>query len=202
MVLKIEQNKLERPFDEKFGASGIVDVEDSSKSAILLCPCDYPKNFRGESNPAKLYAHPDDFEKCTEPIAPEVFLYKAGAISRLFMRISIKLAENSFTSATFLMDTGCCSHFMISPTLMSLLKPRLIMNEIGCDHIVSTLHGKEVKCVIVPMEDERHHPANVIGLPIFFLLGIQFTQGKVSSFEYNTDNIARGIVSMPLVSYL
>jgi hypothetical protein len=202
MSLKIEENKRERPFDEQFGASGIVDAEDPSKAVVLLMPIDYPRIFRGHLNPANLYAHPEDFTNCTEPIAPEVFLYKSGIRSRLFLRISIKLAENSFTSATFFMDTGCCSHFMISPKLMSLMKPRLIINDIGDNHIETTVHGKRVKCAIAPMSDERHISANLVGFPLFFLLGIQFNEGKVSSFEFDEDNIARGVVALSSVPYL
>jgi hypothetical protein len=115
------------------------------------------------------------------------------------MRISIKLAENSFISATFLMDTGCCSHLMVSPILMALIKPRLIKNEVGNDHIVTQVNNKSVICVVSPMEDERHQPANLIGLPLFFLMGIQFTEQKVSSFEYDKDDIAHEVVTQSLL---
>jgi hypothetical protein len=36
----------------------------------------------------------------------------------------------------------------------------------------------------------------------FFLLGIQFNEGKVSSFEFDEDNIARGVVALSSVPYL
>ena len=66
------------------------------------------------------------------------------------------------------------------------MKARLITNDIGDDHMETAVHGKQ-KCVVAPMSDERRILANLVGLPLFFLLGLQFSEGKVSSFEFGED---------------
>jgi hypothetical protein len=48
------------------------------------------------------------------------------------------------------------------------------------------------------MSDDK----NVAGLPLFFLLGLHFNEGKLSSFVFDEDNIARNVVTMSSELYL
>jgi hypothetical protein len=46
-----------------------------------------------------------------------------------------------------------------------------------------------VKAKMIVKEDvpDNHKPANVMGLPMFFLLGLPFWQGKLSDLTYGED---------------
>ena len=110
---------------------GIIDELDLPSPTTLLIPEDYPKIFR---NPQKLYAHPEDYLKDKDPITPQLFLYKCGTRSRLFLRISLKV-NDGLTSASFLLDTGACPHMYISPQLKGLIQQRIIMDDAGSDVI-------------------------------------------------------------------
>lgn len=112
---------------------------------------DYPSLFR---RPGKLYAHPDDYIVCGEPIQPDFFLYKAGLRSRLFMRISIKLDEAQFVSATFLLDTRCCPHVDISSRLHGMTKSRIFADG-GEDYLSTSLMARN-SSVLLSVISQNH----------------------------------------------
>eukprot|EP01032_Pedospumella_encystans_P024490 gene24490-27698_t len=160
---------------ESFAAS-------ESPTAIMLIPEDYPPSFRGKEN-GKVYAHKDDYVVTRDVIKPEVFLYRGsdGTKDRLFFRTSIKLnsdpADLTFTSATFLFDTGCCPHLNVSEDLKKLLKGRIKKDDGREFYVSSYVDGVKHQCIVKSDLPDQHKPANVMGLPMFFALGIAFRKG-------------------------
>ncbi|KAJ3411912.1 hypothetical protein HDV05_001493 [Chytridiales sp. JEL 0842] len=144
-------------------------------------------------NPQKLYAHPDDYLVEPNPISPQLFLYKDGPRSRLFLRISLSLDADQFTTATFLLDTGACPHMYVSPILAKLLKKRIRMDDAGSDFVQTKLNGETVNLVVKKDLPKIHQPANVMGLPMLFLMGLELKQGRTSMFEFSDDGVAYDI---------
>lgn len=168
---------------------------EESPTAILLIPEDYPRSFRGDDG-GKRYAHKDDYKVTTTPIKPHVFLYRGsgGSRVRLFFRTSIKLNNDpsnlTFTTATFILDTGCCPHMNLSDELTELLADRIIEDD-GREFYIST-HIKEVKhqCIVKSDLPDQHKTANVMGLPMFFALGIAFPEGSLFSLKIDKEKVA------------
>lgn len=156
-----------------------------SPAASILLPEDYPKRFRG-------YAHPEDYRIENEPIQPNLFLYKPDTRLRLFLRMSIQISDNQFTAATFLLDTACCPHFNVSPMLKNMIRKRIKKSDIGADYLVTKVKGESAACIV------KEGPANVMGLPMFFLLGLSFQPNPV----YDEENIAHNIGTMTDIPYL
>lgn len=133
-----------------------------------------------------MYAHPDEYKIDTSPIKPSVFLYRGcmGARERMFIRTSIKLCNDStdqrFTAATFLFDTGCCPHLNLSSRLQNLLQCRIKKDEGRELFISTTVDDVQHKCIT---KSDMQVQVNVMGLPMFFALGLSFHKGKVFSFE-------------------
>jgi hypothetical protein len=175
----------------------ILDVNEPPSPTTLLIPEDYPLSFR---NPDKLYAHPRDYLEESSPIAPQVFLYKKGPRSRIFLRISVRLEEEGpkWTTATFLLDTGACAHFYFCPRLVQLLKKRMYM-EGGADDFIKVKMGDKVfNCNVKEDLPSAHQPANVMGLPMLFMLGLKLKQERISRFTFNEEGVATDIGTQEL----
>ncbi|KAI9103800.1 hypothetical protein DFS34DRAFT_605888 [Phlyctochytrium arcticum] len=186
LVRHIQLERMQAP-------SGIIDESEPPSLTILLIPEDYPKAFRTQG---KLYAHPDDYEIDNKPISPDLFLYKVGTRVRIFLRLSLALdgtAETKYTTGTFLLDTGACPHFYLSVRLWHLLKPRIQRQDVGDDYIVVKANGEDCKCVVKRDLPDAHQPANVMGLPMLFLLGLQLVQKRLSVLTFDEEDVAREI---------
>lgn len=165
-----------------------------SPAATVLTPEDYPRIFRGIPNNSKLYAHPEDYRIDNEPIKPSLFLYKPGTRIRLFLRISLKISDSQFTTATFLFDAGCCPHFNVSPILKNLIRSRIKKSDIGADYLVTEINGENAKCIVKEnISETQKHAANIMGLPMLFLLGLSLQQNRVATFVYDEENVAYDI---------
>lgn len=164
---------------------------DAPSPTLLLFPEDYPPIFR---NAEKLYAHPDDYNVIDNPITPYTFAYRQGTRLRLFLRTSLSIPSGKFTTATFLLDTGCCPHLYVSDTLKSLLADRIQEDDLGTQFM--TLKFNEEKHRLLTKVDlpSEHKSVNVIGLPMFFLLGFKFHEGNVRSFDTDVDGVIRGVL--------
>lgn len=187
----------------------ILETFTTSESpiAIQLMPEDYPLSFRGRGG-GKSYAYKDDYMRATSPIKPYVFLYRGsdGTRGRLFLRTSIKLRsdphDNSFTTATFLLDTGCCPHINLSPQLRDLLKYRIKKDNGREFYISSKVNDSEHRCIVKSDLPNQRQPANVMGLPMFFALGIAFRKGHMFSYELDDQNVAHDVASFGRFEYL
>eukprot|EP01031_Cornospumella_fuschlensis_P037420 gene37420-45441_t len=155
-------------------------------SNFLLMPEDYPKAFRGYAPGTKKYAHPDDYKEDNAPVKPENFLYKSGDgyNRKFFIRVSFRTTPDGdenvkFTSATFL-DTGCCHDLEVCEDLGQLLTHRWKKDSVH-DYIMIEIENDTHMCYIKSNSPEGHKPVNVMGLPLFFALGLQFHQQFYSS---------------------
>ena len=83
---------------------------------------------------------------------------------------------------------------------MALLKSRLVRNDVGHDYIETTVDGNRVDCAVAPAPNDDDD-VTLVGLPLFFLLGLEFKQDALSHFSFDKDNIARDVVAMSSVSY-
>jgi hypothetical protein len=113
------------------------------------------------------------------------------------MRISVRLSQNQFVAATFLLDTGCCPHFNLSTPLSDLIASR-IEKDVGEDFLQTTIDGKNYNCIVKCEVPEVHHPANIMGLPMFFAMGLSFNEGTVHKFLFDKYKVARNIGSHKL----
>eukprot|EP00834_Sanchytrium_tribonematis_P008498 NODE_1019_length_2612_cov_0.385595.p1 type:complete len:159 gc:universal NODE_1019_length_2612_cov_0.385595:341-817(+) len=138
---------------------------------MLLTPEDYPKPFR---TPDKLYAHPNDYIVTNNIIQPNIFYYRRNQRARLFLRLSIIIENDQYTIATFLLDTGCCTHLYVNDRLYGLLKHRIMMDELGFEYIEMNIHGDRAKCLVKSTGNQQS--ANVMGLPMLILIGINLKQ--------------------------
>jgi len=183
---------------------GIIDIDD--KSEILMQPLDYPENFRGHEPGTKLYAHPDDYQKETKPITPEFFLFRGpNGRGRLFLRASFKISKETkpsmFTSATFFVDSGACPELTVCEDLYKLLEPRIVQH-FRYDFIHTEINGKKLKFQVSTSLDAKHKPANLMGLPVFFALGLKFHTAAVDELEHDKLRIVRDIGTLEPFDFL
>ena len=172
--------------------TGIIDLPEiaegsSSATNVFLCPMDFPATYR---SPGKLYAHPDDYKILRTHIPPNLFAYRHDTRSRLLMRLSFQLAEDDrFVAASFVVDTGCSYSFLFSDELWRILSAnnRIVTDEVGTRYVQTTLGGTSAKCLVSNDVPDGHKPANFIGLPMFFLLGVKFQQTKMSALKYENE---------------
>lgn len=142
----------------------MVHPEEASTEQLLLCPEDYPQNYRG-------LAHPDDYLVSAAPIAPEyVFNHRQGRHNRLLLRISWKLSDGAFAPATFVVDTGAPKHLYLCEQLMRLLEVNGVVQE-DADNDLAYVVVAGRKCP-VEATPAGHAPANLIGLKMLMRLGL------------------------------
>lgn len=165
------------------------NMEDSAVS-ILLIPEDYPASFRGLKEGTVLYAHPDDYKSDVEPIKPYVFLYKAGARQQLFLRASTKVDDKKYTTATYMFDTGCSVPLQISENLNNKIRGRILKSD-SADYIKSTMANRENNLTVHYDLPKVHKPANIAGLPLFFLLNVTFKHESVGRLENDEEGVSR-----------
>lgn len=114
------------------------------------------------------------------------------------MRISIRITakedkNHSWTTATFLIDTGACAHMYLSQTLVRMMKKRTFMEDGGSDYVEVEAGGTLNKCIFKDELPSVHQPANVMGLPMLFLMGLRLKQGKTSTFHFDDEGVAYDI---------
>lgn len=202
VMLSIENEiRNNRSIDEQFSSVGILEERKTESINVLLIPEDFPKLFRGLDDKMRKYAHPDDYKITETPMAPYVFVYKDGIRTRLFMRLSFKL-NNGYVSATFIFDTGCSVHFLISPILKSFLRERIKRNDTGENYLKTVVDDMNALCIVKDDVPEGHQPANFMGLPMFFLLGVHFQKQRIATFDFDEDDTAHNVLSFANFPYI
>lgn len=171
------------------------DVRNStliSPLAAVIKPKDYPALFRGK------FAHPDDYKIDSKPVSPEIFLYKSGeGHNRLFVRASVRTSKDgvfpeSFTAATFLVDTGFPSDLLVCNALAWLMRHR-VNKDANHDYIKVKIGDEEHSCDI-KIGAEEHQQVNVMGLPWLFALGLQFKPAMFRSLVPDDNGIVQDVV--------
>lgn len=177
---------------------GIIEEgnEKTSHTAFYFQRRDVPPSFRGNYVLGLFsYAHPDDYKIVQEPIRPDLFLYKIGTRNRLFLRISIRLEERKFMSATFFLDSACCSYMRVQGDLLVRMKSRLQKSDISDDYMeVSWGTTEKAKCTVL----EHYTNLNVMGLPMFFLLGLEFPMSKITSLNYDEEEVCHYLMDISI----
>lgn len=103
--------------------------------------------------------------------------------------MSVLLEPGKFTAATFLVDTGCCAHFHVCKELKQLIMPRLNTAVLGMpDHL--TMECRPALCSV---QESVQQPINVMGLPMFVLLGIGCS---ASSLRFDAHGIAHNVATV------
>jgi hypothetical protein len=175
-----------------------------SPAAMMLLPVDYPLPYRGETPGSKLYALPTDYKVDDQAIQPEVFLFKGNnSRNRLFFRTSFRLSETKFTAATFLLDAGLCSHFRFSDDLYNLMLSydRIIQGG-PTDYMEVNINGVQHQCLVQNDLPHIHKPVNVIGLPMFFALGLKFDALNIHVATMDKDRVVRNHVKFESFKFL
>jgi hypothetical protein len=175
-----------------------------SPAAMILLPVDYPLSYRGESPGSKLYALPTDYKVDDQAIQPEVFLFKGNnSRNRLFFRTSFRLSETKFTAATFLLDAGLCSHFQFSDDLYNLMVDYNRVIQGGpTDYMEVNINGVKHQCLVQNDLPHVHKPANVIGLPMFFALGLKFDALNINVAAMDKERVVRNHVKFETFKFL
>ncbi len=180
----------------EYGDGGIViEVDTTIRGGdIQVSEYDYPNSFIHNDSPGSLtFGHASDLKvNCGgSPITPDLFLFSGR--NRLFLHASIKIEGNRFTNATFLLDSTCTSHFVFSKELQKILKPRITR----CDEdlpfaYISTMIGDTTyNCYLDEKSGRTSHGTNLIGLPMFSLLGLQFKQCRPHSLRHENGKVTR-----------
>jgi len=122
---------------------------------LLLTDEDFPSNYTNMH-------HPDDYKLTTQPIEKELIFHQFKMRHpRLILRFSIKLAENVFTSMSFVLDTGAPKVYISAFAKPLLVQHCLLVEdeELGVKYV--KFFGREYRTEDTP---EGHAPANIIGL--------------------------------------
>jgi hypothetical protein len=129
-----------------------------------------------------------------------------GVRSRLFIRTSIKLSnepsDHRYTTATFLLDTGCCPHLNISIELKQLLKDRIKKNDGREFYIPTLIDDLEHQCIVKSDLPGQPKSANVMGLPMLFAPGIAFRKGRFFSFPMDDEDVVYDVATFGEFDYL
>ena len=175
-----------------------------SPTAAFLLPTDYPDFYRGHEPGSKVYAHPRDYKLDMQAIqTPEMLVYKGpNSRNRLFLQTSFKLTDNYFTAATFLLDAGFGSHFQFCDELYGMMVRNGRVNQNGpFDSLVTTINDRE-KCLVQNDVSHNQNPANVIGLPMYFALGLKFNAEDITKMVMDKDRIVHYCVRFEPFKYL
>lgn len=143
-----------------------------NQEELLLHPEDFPEGYVN-------FAHRDDYVVCQNPMQPNnMYHHRRGQHRKLLLRISWQLDGTSFSSMTFVLDTGAPRHLYLGSHTLSLLESRGLIHEdtdTGADCVV--LFGSKCPVVETP---PGHAPANVIGLPLLMRWCLHLDQDSFS----------------------
>ena len=120
---------------------------------------------------------------------PIITLRKISSEENLFViQSSLKLKNDQFVTMNFTMDINCSFHFFMGIQLWNLLTEMGRISKIeDAFFITIDLRGEKRKCMIEL--DTKHQSQNkcTLGLPFFFLLGINFTANFCDKLVFIND---------------
>jgi hypothetical protein len=131
---------------------------------------------------SKFFADADDYKKDSKPVEPEIFLYNLLLEFVHFCAHSFKLAESTFNLRRFLLILSVAP-VSISRDLKSVLKPRI--RRADRENYIETIVDNKGFLTVDSDLPDTHKQANIIGVPMFFYLGIGFTCSGVGSFQFD-----------------
>jgi hypothetical protein len=136
---------------------------------LLLTDLDFPPDFKN-------FAHPYDYQIRSSPIDPEYIFHKYPGGNRLIYRISVYIGPETYTTLSFVCDTGAPKHlYLSSPAINTLQQYHLL--KIDCETDISwiRINNKKVPIDVTPTV---HAPANIIGLKLLCKLGLQLHEDE------------------------
>ncbi|TPX65280.1 hypothetical protein SpCBS45565_g05237 [Spizellomyces sp. 'palustris'] len=126
-------------------------------------------------------------------IEPDIFYYSLEGHNRLF-RLPIRLNEDTFISATFILDTGASSGIYVNQPLDTLLAThgRIREDELGLRYTVIDRIERQVQVRIERMPENAQ--VNTIGLPLLLSVGLSIENGNFprSAFDQEQHLHIRG----------
>ena len=136
---------------------------------ILLTESDFPDYFIN-------WAHPEDYKITKKPIIPEYIFHqqKLGTHARLLFRCSFELAPNTFTTMTFVVDTGAPKPFYFAAKAMDILKGREMVH--GLSDVPLAYLKVNGRNAIIEETPYIHKWANLLGLNMITRLGLAVTE--------------------------
>ena len=69
------------------------------------------------------------------------------------------------------------------------------MEDAGLDFIKTIIDGEEINCQIKKNLPVAHQPANVMGLPMLFLMGLTLRPSRTSRYPFNEDGTADNVAT-------
>ena len=85
----------------------LCDLSMGDLGELMLTEQDFPGHYVN-------MAHPEDYILLSKPLQPELFHNRRTNHSRLLLRASLALSDNSFVPMTFLCNSGAPSGFYFS----------------------------------------------------------------------------------------
>ena len=77
------------------------------------------------------------------------------------------------------------------------IKSRIKSSEVSHNYILIEWQDQKAQCSVI----ERTPPYNIMGLPMFFLLGLSFPQNKIAFLDYDKEGVCHYIIGCP-INYL
>eukprot|EP00667_Euglena_gracilis_P024136 EG_transcript_27576 len=145
----------------------IAMLEDTLyEGELLLQDADFPPNYIN-------FAHPDDYTIQPQAIQQEhIYLHRHPAHKRLLLRVSLKLRQNEFVPMTFVIDTGAPQPLWLGRFARRLLRDKGFLKKNGNEELILLVHGEQR---VVYKTPRGHLPANMMGLPLLFDLGLRLS---------------------------
>jgi predicted aspartyl protease len=148
-----------------YASALMVEAGAEATAEMMLQEADFPPNFVH-------MAHPGDRIQSNTPIETE-YIEHQGSFGhhRLIVRVSFRLQSGQYVPLSFVVDTGAPFHFYLADEAVSILKQgnRLVQDEVGTDYM--NVLGRKV---LVHETPTTHKPANIIGLKMLKIVGLQY----------------------------
>lgn len=164
------------------------DLGNTEESAVskILTPEDYPETFRGLKEGTVFNAHPDDYKLDSHPIKVNVFIYKPSRRQRLsYVNPRKSRITSSRRPPSCVIQVSQCR--CRSPTLCADGLAVAILMSDSADYIKTIMMGRSNNLNGLP---KVHQPANIAGLPLFFLLDVHFKHASVSELQYDGEDVS------------
>ncbi|KND04926.1 hypothetical protein, variant [Spizellomyces punctatus DAOM BR117] len=160
-----------------------IDVIKPLAPSVLVSKEDYPPSYRAN------FGHPDDLVEASTKIEPDIFYYALDEYHRLFARLPIRLNGDTFTSATFILDTGASCGIYVNKGLEQLLTEhgRIQDDELGFSYMDIDHLERQVK-VKIEQVPENHAQVNIIGLPLLLSVGLSIGIGHPADRHFDQEH--------------
>lgn len=161
-----------------FASILMIEARAEAAAGMVLQEADFPPNFVH-------MAHPDDGIQSNTPIETDYIEHQGNfGHHRLIVRVSFRLQSGKYVPLSFVVDTGAPFHFYLADEAISILKQgnRLVQDEVGTDYM--NVLGRKV---LVHETPTTHKPANIIGLKMLKIVGLQYHANSFSFVEQFTN---------------